>query len=278
VSAPRHLWSGDWERDSAAAAERLARARGSGAAGSEAAPGAVGDDGAIAEAGQSPEPTSSPVEVRRQRERVRLGEHHVPPPLVHAGPAPEPRLPLGERLAAALKAAWVAFVRSLETARRSVREWWQSAREARGRKWLRTVLPVFLAALVSAVAAYALVSAVIGSGGNEASASAGTPWLGVNMTSSSPLVGLLPPGVGSTPLSGGVIVTNVVAGSPAAAAGLEPGDVITAVNNTPVASPGDVTNLINARRVGDEIELQYQRGLAVYTAVATLTARPAGYP
>jgi hypothetical protein len=273
VSAPRHLWSGDWERDSAAAAERLARARGE--AGSE---GSVADAGEAAQPSEPPAATPSPVERRRRREQVRLGEQQVPPPLVHSGPPPEPRPSLRERVAAASQAARIAVVRWLASARRSAREWWQSARNARGRQWLRMVLPVFLAALVSAVAAYALVSAVIGSGSNNPAASAGPPWLGVDMTSSSPLVGLLPPGAGSTPLAGGVIVTNVVAGSPASAAGLEPGDVITEVDNTPVASPSEVTNAVNAKRVGDEIEIQYQRGLAVFTAVATLTARPAGYP
>ena len=131
---------------------------------------------------------------------------------------------------------------------------------------------VTLLTLLSAGAAYAVVSLLVGSGGqSSAVSSAGPGWLGVDMSS-------ITASGGSSPIGGGVVVANVVPGSPAAAAGLEPGDVITQIDNQPIATPADVESAIAGMRAGEQIEIQYDRGPAEYTTQATLAARPAAYP
>jgi len=49
----------------------------------------------------------------------------------------------------------------------------------------------------------------------------------------------------------GVLVTSVTEGSPAAAAGVKAGDVITAIDGEPVDSSGDVSRVINNKKEGD---------------------------
>ncbi len=219
MSAPRHLWSGDWRFDSASAAEELAK--------------------------------------RRTRiEDTEVTEPELAPP---AGPSVTARL-----------LAWLREVR-------------QSADELFTRGWaswahpIRVGTGVALAALLSAGIAYAAVSLVIGSGSQSpATAKSAPPWLGVDVGGSFPLLGgNLLSGSG---LGVGVIVANVAPGSPAAAAGLEPGDVITQIGNHAVATPAEVTSAIAGLHAGDQVQIQYQRGLTAYTTAATLVARPAGSP
>ena len=54
----------------------------------------------------------------------------------------------------------------------------------------------------------------------------------------------------------GVVVAQVVTGSPADQAGLEPGDVITGANGKAVTSPNELTNVIKALPVGGTVNLQ----------------------
>ena len=54
----------------------------------------------------------------------------------------------------------------------------------------------------------------------------------------------------------GAIVAQVVSGSPADQAGLEPGDVITGANGKQVTSPQDLTKIIQAVPVGGNVNLQ----------------------
>jgi S1-C subfamily serine protease len=127
--------------------------------------------------------------------------------------------------------------------------------------------------LVAAVAAYAVVWAAVGSGGSgsaagaRSSASAKTnAWLGVDTTDFAIAGG------------SGALVTNVVPGGPADAAGLEPGDLITQIGNTPIASPSIISFALAGLHPGDSVQIQYQRGPFVNAAQVTVGARPAGHP
>jgi S1-C subfamily serine protease len=55
----------------------------------------------------------------------------------------------------------------------------------------------------------------------------------------------------------GITISGVVAGKPAAAAGLTAGDVITAVNGTSVLTPDQLTTAVRAHAVGDTISVTY---------------------
>ena len=78
------------------------------------------------------------------------------------------------------------------------------------------------------------------------------------------------------PFANGVMVVSVVPGGPAAAAGLEPGDVITSVDNRPVTRG---TGQRGDRRLhaGDRVQIQYVQSFTTYTTQATLT-KPPGSP
>lgn len=126
--------------------------------------------------------------------------------------------------------------------------------------------------LLAGGATYALVSVLTGSSAKGPATSSEAPgWLGVDMVS-------FPFGGGSFPLGGGALIGEVVPGSPAAAAGLEPGDVITQIDNRRVATPSDVDAALAGMHVGDHVQIEYDRVLSTYSTEATLAARPPGYP
>ncbi|MBV9465971.1 MAG: PDZ domain-containing protein [Solirubrobacterales bacterium] len=130
---------------------------------------------------------------------------------------------------------------------------------------LRLGAAVVLVALLTGGAAYAVASTLTGSDRTPpaAAAAGGQPWLGVEM-SSSPI--------------GGAMVDRVIPGSPAEAAGIKPGDVITQIDTEPVAAPSIVSAAIAGLQPGDQVDIQLQRGPNPYTAHVTLASRPAGYP
>lgn len=57
----------------------------------------------------------------------------------------------------------------------------------------------------------------------------------------------------------GVVVARVYQGSPAARAGLEPGDLIIQVDNLPVANPKDIRERVQTKKVGDDLIFQVVR-------------------
>jgi S1-C subfamily serine protease len=65
----------------------------------------------------------------------------------------------------------------------------------------------------------------------------------------------------ASPDGRGVLVDTVMAGSPAAAAGIEPGDVILEVDGTVVNNPVDLAALLFRKNVGDLVSVRYSRGL-----------------
>lgn len=76
------------------------------------------------------------------------------------------------------------------------------------------------------------------------------------------------------PDQAGVLVIEVDAESPAAAAGLEIGDVITAVNGSAVAQPQDVADVIGGLAVGDTVVVDVVRAGEALTVEAELAAYP----
>jgi len=72
----------------------------------------------------------------------------------------------------------------------------------------------------------------------------------------------------------GVLVNSVEPGTPAATAGLHPGDVIVAFNGTAIAGEGDLIAALAAARPGGRVELTVLRGSSRLTLGATLVAQP----
>jgi serine protease Do len=68
----------------------------------------------------------------------------------------------------------------------------------------------------------------------------------------------------------GAMVDEATAGTPAAEAGLKPGDVIIKVNGEAVADAGDLTRHIGSMKPGDRVELTFMRDGAEKTASARL--------
>jgi serine protease Do len=71
----------------------------------------------------------------------------------------------------------------------------------------------------------------------------------------------------------GAIVDQVTPGTPAAEAGLKPGDVITKLDGQPIKDASDLTRRIGSFKPGDKVELTYLRDGADKTASITLASQ-----
>jgi membrane-associated protease RseP (regulator of RpoE activity) len=78
-----------------------------------------------------------------------------------------------------------------------------------------------------------------------------------------------------TPDDRGLLVAHVERGSPAAAANLRAGDVITAVKGKPVRSAADVMSAIERAAKGDDVVIDLVRDRKAMTVHATLADEPA---
>ena len=97
------------------------------------------------------------------------------------------------------------------------------------------------------------------------------PWMGVYLQTVDPsLVGQL----GLPPDTEGAAIVEVVRAGPAADAGLEAGDVITAIGGKRVASDLEVIKLIAARRPGDDVELEVLGSSGTRSVAVRLERRP----
>ena len=200
MSSPRHLWSGDWELESAAAREELAR--------------------------------------RAQIEEPAQTAPDLPP-------APS------RRSAYARAAAWLREL-PRRIARWLARLGHALARTGRGRR--RVALLVVLLTLLTAGAAYGVTSLL--AGGQGTTMGNAHHWLGID--------------VAGSPF--GIVITDVVPGSPAAKAGLEPLDLINEIDNQPVTSVDGVSTALDGLHPGSRVEIQFSRGPISYTTSATLAA------
>ncbi|MGD8631019.1 MAG: M20/M25/M40 family metallo-hydrolase [Gammaproteobacteria bacterium] len=71
----------------------------------------------------------------------------------------------------------------------------------------------------------------------------------------------------------GVRIAGVRTGTPAAQAGLRPGDIIAAVNGTPVHNLRDYTGVLQGLAPDDAVEIQYTRDAIEYRATARVMQR-----
>jgi len=108
----------------------------------------------------------------------------------------------------------------------------------------------------------------IGPSRQAAAAEDETPWLGVEMQA---LGGSLREGLNYS--GDGVIVREVVDGSPADRAGVQTGDILVSVNGRSVRAPDDVTRIVRAMRVGQSVSLAIVRDGNRRSLTARLAAR-----
>ncbi|MFY9584204.1 MAG: Do family serine endopeptidase [Candidatus Acidiferrales bacterium] len=76
----------------------------------------------------------------------------------------------------------------------------------------------------------------------------------------------------------GIVIEDVEPGSPAAKAGLQPGDVITSVNGNPVHKGNELVNPIAQTRVGDKVRVTYVRDHKEREATLTVEDRVKVFP
>jgi serine protease Do len=72
----------------------------------------------------------------------------------------------------------------------------------------------------------------------------------------------------------GVLIANVVADSPAEAAGLKEGDIITTIDGKEIDNASDLVQLINSYEIGQKIEITFWRGQATNSTSLTLGESP----
>ncbi len=88
-------------------------------------------------------------------------------------------------------------------------------------------------------------------------------WLGMEITSVT---------------TGTAVVETVAPNSNGDHAGIEPGDVLVAVNNHAISSPAGIAPAIKGLHSGDHVTLEVNNGGVVLQVVATLASPPTAYP
>jgi S1-C subfamily serine protease len=119
---------------------------------------------------------------------------------------------------------------------------------------------------LGATAAYAVISdssTTKPSQPASIAASSGQAWLGLRLANA---------GVS------GALVSSVAPGSPAAAAGIRPGDLITQLDTEPIVAPAVFVSAISGLQPGDRIDIQLQRGASQYSTQVVLGSHPARTP
>jgi membrane-associated protease RseP (regulator of RpoE activity) len=204
MTAPRHLWSGDWELESSAHADDLAARRGRSPVADETEP------------AQNEPPARPPREsfIRRTIRRLREGIHGLRRP---------------------------------------------------NRRHVRLALLTTFLILLGATAAYAVISDSSTTKRTQTvvASSGGHPWLGVKLA--------------NAPVRG-ALVSAVVPNSPAAQAGIRPGDLITQLDTQPIVAPAVFVSAIDGLQPGNAVDIQLQRGASQYTAHVTLAGSPSKTP
>jgi len=126
------------------------------------------------------------------------------------------------------------------------------------------LLATFLT-LLGATAAYAVISdsSTTNKNPQPVVATSGEAWLGVKFA--------------NAPVRG-ALVSSVDPGSPAATAGIRPGDLITQLDTEPIVAPAVFASAISGLQPGDKVDIQLQRGASQYTTRVVLASRPARTP
>ncbi len=96
------------------------------------------------------------------------------------------------------------------------------------------------------------------------------PYLGINYATITPRLA----SAYDLPSDHGVYVQQVVSGSPASAAGLREGDIITAINDQTIDEDNPLNNVLWRFHVGDEVRLTILRQGEELSVDVTLTQRP----
>ena len=222
MTGPKHLWSGDWARES---------------------------DEAAAESVPPPRDVPAPSPTPPRTEPVRAPDQSRPVAAEPRRPAPAPASPP--------KAA-------------PERPWRAARRAGTGALLVLALIAVAGVAIASGVfdrsatATATATSALPPTPTPTPAFAPARPWIGLTATSSSTQTGAL--------------VTQVASGGPADQAGLQPGDVILAVNAQPISGPADIGAVIDGLPAGSEVLLQINRGGALSTVGVTLAPKPAGTP
>lgn len=92
------------------------------------------------------------------------------------------------------------------------------------------------------------------------------PWLGVRMVTVNATIAQ----TYKLSVNSGVLIIEVVAGSPAEKSGLMVNDVIVSIGGQTVITSEELRNVVSAHKVGDKIEIVYIRGSEQKTTSATL--------
>ena len=95
-------------------------------------------------------------------------------------------------------------------------------------------------------------------------------WLGIEGSDLAPTEVSMP-GLTDT---GGVRVESAPAGGPADEAGVEPGDIVLAVDDARISTMSDLVVALRSYRPGDEVQLRVRRGTEDLTMTVALTERP----
>ena len=90
------------------------------------------------------------------------------------------------------------------------------------------------------------------------------PWLGLTTT--------------SAPGGAGALITQVAAGGPADQAGLQRGDLITAIDGQAITGPAEITSVVGAQPVGAEVLLQIDRAGTLETVGVIVAGQPGRTP
>jgi S1-C subfamily serine protease len=77
-------------------------------------------------------------------------------------------------------------------------------------------------------------------------------------------------------LGNGALIVDAAPGGPADRGGLQPGDVITGIDNHPVQSPADFNAVLAGLHAGQQVQINYEQGPLSYTTQVSLQARPSG--
>jgi serine protease Do len=96
------------------------------------------------------------------------------------------------------------------------------------------------------------------------------PWLGIGISTVNEFVASLY----NLSVDKGVLVTNVVKGSPADKAGLQNGDIITIIDGKEIPDTSGLIKVISSSEVGQTVAITYWRGDAKKTAAVTLAESP----